>query len=117
MAALAIANTLLMAVSERTFEIGILASLGWRPVRILKLILAEGLIMSVVGGVIGIGLGILAMNLVSKAGVAAGLMEPYMTTGIIVQAILAALLAGPIGALYPAWRATRLVPAEALRRT
>ena len=52
-----------------------------------------------------------------RAGVAAGLMEPYLTTGIIVQAILAALLAGPIGALYPAWRATRLVPAEALRRT
>ena len=117
MAALAIANTLLMAVTERTFEIGILASLGWRPVRILRLILVEGLIMSVVGGIIGLGLGILAMDVVSKAGVAAGLMEPYLTSGIIVEAILAALLAGPIGALYPAWRATRLVPAEALRRT
>lgn len=117
MAALAIANTLLMAVTERTFEIGILASLGWRPGRILRLILTEGLIMSVVGGIIGLGLGILAMNLVSRAGVAAGLMEPYLTKGIVIQALIAALLAGPIGALYPAWRATRLVPAEALRRT
>jgi putative ABC transport system permease protein len=44
-------------------------------------------------------------------------MEPYLTRGIIIEAIVAALLAGPIGALYPAWRATRLVPAEALRRT
>jgi putative ABC transport system permease protein len=117
MAALAIANTLLMAVTERTFEIGILASLGWRPVRILRLILTEGLIMSVIGGIIGLGLGIVAMNLVSKAGVAAGLMEPYLTKSIIIQSLVAALLAGPIGALYPAWRATRLVPAEALRRT
>jgi putative ABC transport system permease protein len=116
MAVLAIANTLLMAVHERTFEIGILAAVGWRPARILRLILAEGIIMSVVGGVIGLGLGILTMDLVSHAKIAAGLMESYLNPGIVVQALVAAVLAGPLGALYPALRATRLIPAEALRR-
>jgi len=116
MAVLAIANTLLMAVNERTFEIGILAAIGWRPARILRLILAEGIVMSIVGGLLGLGLGIVTMDLVSHAEVAAGLMESYLSTTIVGQALVAAVLAGPLGALYPAWRATRLVPAEALRR-
>jgi putative ABC transport system permease protein len=116
MATLVIANTLLMAVNERTFEIGILAAIGWRPARILRLILVEGVVMSAVGGVVGLGLGILTMNLISRAEVAAGLLESYLTAGIVVRATIAALIAGPLGALYPAWRATRLVPAEALRR-
>ncbi|HZP19045.1 MAG TPA: ABC transporter permease [Bauldia sp.] len=116
MATIAIANTLLMSVNERTFEIGILSALGWPPPRILRLILAEGTVISVVGGVIGIGLGVLTMDLVSRAEVAAGLMESYITPGIVVEALIAVFVAGPVGALYPAWRAIRLVPAEALRR-
>ncbi len=115
-AVLAIANTMLMAVNERTFELGILASIGWRPSRILCLVLIEGSAISVIGGVIGLGLGMLVMDVASWTRLAAGLLEPYMTTSLAVQAFIAVLLAGPIGALYPAWRATRLLPAEALRR-
>jgi putative ABC transport system permease protein len=117
MAALAIANTLLMAVNERTFEIGILSAIGWTATRILRLILMEGIVMSVIGGTLGLGLGIVTMDLVSRTKIAAGMMERYVTTGIVVQAMIAVFAAGSLGALYPAWRATRLVPAEALRRT
>ena len=115
-AVLAIANTMLMAVNERMFEFGILASIGWRPSRILGLILAEGLAISAIGGLLGVGLGVFAMNVVSSTRLAAGLLEPYMTSDLGFRALIAVFLAGPLGALYPAWRATRLLPAEALRR-
>jgi putative ABC transport system permease protein len=115
-AVLGIANTMLMAVNERTFELGILASVGWRPARILRLILIEGSAISAIGGIIGLGLGVLTMHIISWTRLAAGLLEPYMTSGLVLQAVVAVLLAGPIGALYPAWRATRLRPADALRR-
>ena len=117
MAALAIANTLLMAVRQRTFEIGILSAIGWRATRIVRLILIEGMIMSTIGGAIGVGLGTVAMDLVSRTEVAAGLMERYLTPGIIAEALIAVFVAGSLGALYPALRAARLLPAEALRRT
>lgn len=117
MAALAIANTLLMAVRQRTFEIGILSAIGWTATRILRLILMEALIMSVIGAALGLGLGIVTMDLVSRMEVAAGLMERYLTPGIIAQALIAVFVAGSLGALYPALRAARLLPAEALRRT
>ncbi|MEX0853474.1 MAG: ABC transporter permease [Bauldia sp.] len=117
MASIGVANTLLMAVNERTYEIGILAALGWRPGRILRLILIEGLVMSLLGGAIGIGLGIAVMHLASRSHFAAGLMEPYLSASVVVEALISVLVAGPLGALYPAWRATRIVPAEALRMT
>ena len=117
MASIVVANTLLMAVNERTFEIGVLAAVGWSPTRILSLILIEGIIMSAVGGVIGIGLGVVAMDVASRTEIAAGLVEPYLTAAFVAQALIFVLIAGPLGALYPAWRATRLQPAEALRTT
>jgi len=56
------------------------------------------------------------MNVASWSRLAAGLLEPYMTSSLGLHALAAVLVAGPLGALYPAWRATRLLPAEALRR-
>ena len=116
MASVAVANTLLMAVNERTFEIGVLSALGWSGRRILRLIVIEGLLMSAAGGVIGIILGAAAMELAAKTRFAAGLIVPYLSGWSIAQALIFVFIAGPIGALYPAWRATRLLPAEALRR-
>ncbi len=115
MACLGIANTLLMAVSERTVEIGILSAIGWAPARIMRLIVIEGLVMSLIGGVIGVGLGAITMELVTRTEIAAGILRPYLTTTLVAQALVAVLIAGPLAALYPAWHATRLVPADALR--
>jgi putative ABC transport system permease protein len=115
MALLAIANTLLMAVSERTYELGILGAIGWSPLRILRLIMIESMLMTAIGGVAGVGLGIGVMNLVANTHIAAGVVEPYLTAGMVAQALISVLLIGPLGALYPAWRAIRLKPAEALR--
>ncbi len=115
MATIVVANTLLMAVNERTFEIGVLASVGWAPRRILRLILIEGVLMSAVGGIMGVIIGALAMEMASRTQFAAGLLVPYLTGWSVFQALVFVLIAGPLGALYPAWRATRLLPAEALR--
>jgi amino acid transporter len=115
MALLAVANTLLMAVNERTYELGILGAIGWSPARILRLILMESMIMTAIGGVGGVGLGIIVMNLVAETHIAAGVLEPYLTASMIAQALISVFLIGPLGALYPAWRAIRLKPADALR--
>lgn len=115
MATIVVANTLLMAVNERTQEIGILAAVGWSPPRILRLVLIEGAVMSAIGGILGIFLGYLAMEGAARTQLAAGLMVTYLPPWLIGSALLFVFVAGPLGALYPAWRATRLLPADALR--
>jgi putative ABC transport system permease protein len=116
MASLLILNTLVMAVEERTHEIGILAAIGWSRRRIIGLILSEGLALAAVGGVIGAILGQFAgfalhrFVMMGSGIVIAGRLLPALT------AIVAAVILGGMGALYPAWRASRLSPTAALRR-
>ena len=56
-----------------------------------------------------------ALELVSRMEIAAGLLEPYLNAALVIEALIAVLVIGPLSSLYPAWRATRLVPADALR--
>jgi putative ABC transport system permease protein len=115
-ALLAIMNTLLMAVSERTAEIGILAAIGWSNRRIAFMLVAEALILSVLGALLGLGLGQLIMEFASRAPIAAGYLRPYLTVAIAAEAAVAAVLIGLLGAIYPTWRALKMSPAEAMRR-
>ena len=110
-----VANTLLMSVSERSQEFGILAAIGWTPARIRGLVVTEGLMMCIIGSLLGIGVGIGTMYLVSWLRVFAGLLEPYVTLGIVARAVGWVTLVGPIAAFYPAWRVTRLPPSAAIR--
>jgi len=105
-----------MAVNERTYEIGVLAALGWSDFGILSLILLEGLLMTAVGAVLGLGLGMGIMQVASHTAVAAGYLRPYITLALVARTVSLTIAIGTLGALYPAWRATRLDPAEALRR-
>jgi ABC-type antimicrobial peptide transport system permease subunit len=113
--ALGMLNTMLMSVLERTREIGVLRSLGWRRRRVLWMILKESLILGAVGGILGIPLGVGLGMLVGTAGIWGGALEPTYTPRLFVQAVVVAAVAGAIGGLYPAWRATRMRPVEALR--
>jgi ABC-type antimicrobial peptide transport system permease subunit len=108
-------NTMLMSVLERTREIGVLRALGWRPRGVLRMILQESLVLGAIGGICGIPLGLGLGGLVGSAGVFGGAIEPIFTSQSLVQAIVVAAVAGVIGGLYPAWRATRMRPVEALR--
>ena len=108
-------NTMLMSVLERTHEIGVLRALGWQRRRVLGMILWESLVLGAVGGVCGILLGLGLGKLIGLMPGIYGALESVYTSQLFVQAIVVALVAGAVGGLYPAWRATRMRPVEALR--
>jgi putative ABC transport system permease protein len=113
--ALGMLNTMLMSVLERTREIGVLRALGWRQWRVLGVILQESLVLGVVGGAFGILLGLGLSEVWGLVPGYFGALEPLYTPQLFVQAVVVALVAGVVGGLYPAWRATRMRPVEALR--
>jgi len=108
-------NTMVMSVAERTREIGVLRSLGWRRSRVLALILGESLALSVLGGLAGIFLGIALVGAAGRVPGVASLAPGVLTPGLVLGALAVALALGAMGGAYPAWRAARLVPLEALR--
>jgi putative ABC transport system permease protein len=111
---LGILNTLMMSISERTREIGMLRAIGWSRRAVLGTILAEGLVLSVVGGVLGLGLGVAAAEAL-LAWYPSGLLVASYTAPTFARAFAIAVVLGGLGALYPAWRASRLSPAVAVR--
>lgn len=108
-------NALLMAVFERTREIGVLRAVGWRRWRILWMIMQESLLLSFLGGCAGIALGLLMVLGIQSLPFGASLMQAHFTPQLAAQAMVVALSLGTIGGLYPAFRASRLSPLEALR--
>jgi putative ABC transport system permease protein len=113
--AIGVTNTMVMAVFERTQEIGVLRAVGWSGARILRMIMSESLILCALATGIGVVLGIAASELVVHGTMAGGLLVPSYQTGTFVQAVLVAVGVALIGAAYPSYRAVRLAPMEALR--
>jgi ABC-type lipoprotein release transport system permease subunit len=112
---LGVMNTLLMTVLERTREIGVLRALGWRRRRILSMILKEALLLGLLGGAVGILVAFSLAYLFSLIPMYGSLITPRWAVDIFLRAILVAVLLGIFGGLYPAYRAVRLQPVEALR--
>jgi putative ABC transport system permease protein len=110
-----IINTMLMSVSERTKEIGILRAIGWRKVRIVRMILVESLLMSLAGGVLGTAAAVGLTRLLGKLPDVAGLIATKISADVMFFGIAVALGVGVLGALYPAYRGAQLQPTEALR--
>ncbi|MDY7041646.1 MAG: FtsX-like permease family protein [Chloroflexota bacterium] len=108
-------NALLMSVLERTREIGVLRALGWQRRRVLAMILQESLALGAVGGVCGILMGLGMAWALEQIPGTMGAIDPVYTPQLFAQAVVVALVAGVVGGLYPAWRATRMRPVEALR--
>ena len=108
-------NTMLMSVFARTREIGVLRALGWRKGRVLLMILKESLLLSSLGGVVGIALGIGAVRALAHMPATMGLLSGTFSGDLFLQALTVTFALGIAGGLYPAWRASRLLPLEALR--
>jgi ABC-type antimicrobial peptide transport system permease subunit len=107
-------NTVLMSVFERTREFGVLRAVGWKPRQVLLMVLGESLGLSVVGGVLGVLLGMGALSAVQNVptiGAVVGALS-YQRFG---QGLGIAVALGMLGGALPAWRASRLLPVEAMR--
>jgi putative ABC transport system permease protein len=113
--AVGMTNTILMSVMERTREIGVFRAVGWSRSRVLLMILKESLLLGALGGVSGIIIGILMTKLIALIPAVSGLFEGSFSLSIMIQAMLIAIFLGALGGIYPAWRATRMQPVEALR--
>jgi putative ABC transport system permease protein len=107
-----IMNIMLVAVTERTREIGLRMALGARRRDVLTQFALESVALSLVGGLIGLGIGLLG-----AAGIAAIGNWPFaLPVWAIPVALSFSSLVGLVFGAYPAWRAARLDPIEALRR-
>lgn len=109
-----IMNTMIMSVFERTREIGLLKALGWPKGMIMSMIMIEGGVLSVLGGLFGIPLGLIEVKL-STALIKLGVIHVDWDTVLFLKIILLATVVGILGSIYPALRAAYLAPTEALR--
>jgi len=107
-----IMNIMLVSVTERTREIGLRKAVGAKRADILVQFLAEAIVLSIVGGVLGVGFGIAAAKFV---GPLLGSSEALVTSGSIALALSVSLAIGIFFGFYPANRAARLNPIDALR--
>ncbi len=124
-----ILNTLLMSILERTREFGLMLALGAKPAQVIVLLVIETLLLSLMGTALGISLGVLSILYFGHAGID---LTRFMSTfsnllvgshvyprvdwsyiGIFVGVVLIANL---LIAFYPAWKASRLNPMEAMRQ-
>jgi len=108
-------NTMAMAVFERTAEIGLLRALGWRRKRIIALLMGEAAALGLLGVAIGLGLAIGGMRALMLSPTSRGFINPNLPWPAFALGLGMGVLLGLLGGLYPAIRASRLDPIEALR--
>jgi putative ABC transport system permease protein len=108
--AIVIMNIMLVSVTERTKEIGIRKSLGARKADILKQFLVEAVALSTIGGGVGVFLAWLIGYVVTAL-----IFPTYLSIVAILSALAVSGAAGVVSGLFPAWKAARLDPIEALR--
>jgi putative ABC transport system permease protein len=104
-------NIMLVSVSERTREIGLRLSVGARDVDVLLQFLVEAIVLSVSGGALGIAVGFTAAYAVAHT----MQWSATVTPGAVLLAFTCAVAIGVFFGLYPARKAARLNPIEALR--
>ncbi|HLC41035.1 MAG TPA: FtsX-like permease family protein [Methylomirabilota bacterium] len=121
---LGIANTMMMAIFERTREIGTVMALGTRRRGVIAMFVLEGGTLGVLGGAIGIIIGIALAKVISYYGIPMP-APPGSTRGfvaeilivpeVLVQAFRLSIITAVLSSIYPAWRASRLNVVDALR--
>lgn len=124
-----IINTMLMAVLERVRELGMLMAIGMNRRRVFLMVMLETLFLGLTAMPVGIGLVVITLKIFEKTGIdlsifSEGMREfgmsevvyPDPVPSIYLQVAFAVFLTAFIGAIYPAWKAIRLKPVEALTK-
>jgi putative ABC transport system permease protein len=111
---LGVMNTMLMTVFERTHEIGILLAVGWKRRRIVFMVLWESALLGLLGGIAGVTLGAIGLQVLETTPAIRGLLEPDLSAQLLLISVGIAVLVGVVSGLYPAWRSSRLSPSLAI---
>jgi len=119
-ASIGIMNTMLTSVMERTREIGIMKAIGATNKDIMSIFIIEGILVSSIGGIFGIILGVfgsqgLTIILNSFMRMGGNGLTPVITIMSVVLAVTVSVIVGVLSSLYPAWKAARMSPIEAVR--
>lgn len=110
-AGIGIINTMIMSVMERRKEIGTLMAGGWTKETVLLMILLESGFLGILGGIAGLIMGLIFSFSLS---IALG-MEPFISVPLMINSFLFAFILSLVAGVYPAFRASKLNPIEALR--
>lgn len=110
-----ISNIMVYIVKERTQEIGVRKAIGAKPKSIVALIIQESIVITVIAGLIGVGLGVLTLNLIGDKLEEYYILNPSVGWGIIIAAFISLIMSGLIAGFVPAYRASKIKPIEALR--
>jgi putative ABC transport system permease protein len=112
---IAVMNTMVMAVFERTREFGILRALGWRTRRILQMVLGEALLLCMIAAAFGSLLAFILTKLIVQLPAIQAFISPEYTWDVFARGLAVGVGVALLGALYPAYRAASFSPAQAIR--
>jgi putative ABC transport system permease protein len=108
------ANTIAMSVRERTREVAVLRTLGFTRGSVLTLLLSESVAISLMGGLIGIAFGTVAISFMARPGMGMP-VSMHMTAATALVVMLVAAFVGVVSGLIPSYRASHLGIVDALR--